>query len=206
MTRVLAWAAPAVIALAAGGVLAFRYYMLPFDSTAPEDLIKVELHAAPSLADISDPVERARAERGKYIVGITGCDGCHHTPGRRGPLRGMYMAGGAKFLVADDTTVVTRNLTSDAGTGLGNVTDEDVLRVLRSGVTHDGRTVFYRAMPWAAYSNWTEEDRRAVLTYLRHLKPVAHRVPDLLPTAEFTDEDAREERYFGADYGATATR
>jgi hypothetical protein len=114
------------------------------------------------------------------------------------------MAGGVKFLVADGTTVVTSNLTPDVATGLGNVADEDVLRVLRSGVARDGHTIFHRAMPWASYANWTEEDRRAVLTYLRHLTPISHRIPPPLPSASSTAEHTHEE-YFGADYGAAAT-
>lgn len=192
-----------VVALAAGGLLAFRYYRLLHDTAPPEVFIRTE--AAPALADISDPAERARAERGRYIVGISGCDGCHHTPGPQGPAQGMYLAGGGKFLLAG-TTVVASNLTSDADTGLGRVSDEAVLRVLRSGIASDGRVISQRAMPWAVYANWTEEDRRAVLTYLRHLPPVAHRIPAPLASAAFTDADAQQEDYFGIDYGAPATR
>jgi hypothetical protein len=189
--------------LAAGGSLAFRYYRLLHDTTPPDVFIRAE--AAPALADIGDPAERARAERGRYIVETSGCDGCHHTPSAQGPVPGMYLAGGGKYLLADDTTVVARNLTSDAATGLGQVSDEDVLRVLRSGIARDGRVVFHRAMPWTAYSNWTEEDRRAVLTYLRHLAPVPHRIPDPLASAAFMDPGAVEESYFNTDYGAVAT-
>jgi hypothetical protein len=59
-------------------------------------------------------------------------------------------------------------------------------------------------MPWTAYSNWTEEDRRAVLTYLRHLAPVAHRIPDPVASASFMDPSAVEESYFNNDYGTPA--
>ena len=59
-------------------------------------------------------------------------------------------------------------------------------------------------MPWSVYANWSEEDLRAVLTYLRHLKPIAHRIPDLIRSERVGDEHVSEE-YFGADYGAPAT-
>ena len=203
MKRLATWVAVAIM-LGASGFLGLRYYRLMSDSTPPETYIRLEHKAEQSLAAITDPAERARAERGKYIVGLSGCDGCHHTPSRHGPAPGMYMAGGVKFLVADGTTVVTSNLTPDAATGLGNVSDEDVLRVLRSGVARDGHIIFHRAMPWASYSNWTEEDRRAVLTYLRHLTPIPHRIPAPLPSADSTAEHTHEE-YFGADYGEAAT-
>lgn len=200
----------AALALVAGGVLAAavvarRYYALASDATPPEVLVALERDAGPSLADVRDPAERARAERGKYLVAITGCDGCHDTPGARPPVGGKYLAGGGEFRVRDGTTVVTRNLTPDAATGLGAVADEDVLRVLRSGVARDGRLMAYRAMPWAVYASWTEEDRRAVLTYLRHLAPVAHRIPDPLAAAEIADPLAIEETHFSTDHGAAPT-
>jgi hypothetical protein len=207
MKRAIQWTALVVVVLAAGGSLAFRYYRLLHDTlhdTTPPDVF-IRAEAAPPLADISDPAERALAERGRYIVDISACDGCHHTPDPQGSLPGMYMAGGGKYLLADETTVVTSNLTPDATTGLGHVPDEDVLRVLRSGVARNGRTLFHRAMPWTAYSHWTEEDRRAVLTYLRHLPPVPHRIPDPLESAAFMGTGALEEIYFGKDYGAAAT-
>ena len=37
-------------------------------------------------------------------------------------------------------------------------------------------------MPWANFSNWTEEDRHAVVVYLRHLKPVRHQIPEPIPS------------------------
>lgn len=189
-----------LLVLAAGGSLAYRYSRLLHDDTPPDVYIRAE--AAPALTGISDPAELARAERGRYIIETSGCDGCHHTPSPDGPVPGMYLAGGGQYLLADDTTVVARNLTSDAATGLGQLSDGDVLRVLRSGVARDGRIVFHRAMPWTAYSNWTEEDRRAVLAYLRHLPPVPHRIPDPLASAVFMDPNAVEESYFNTDHGA----
>jgi len=200
MKRFAIWTAVAVM-VAASGFVGRRWYRLMSDPLDPETQIRLEGSSTPSLTDVTYPAERARAERGKYIVGLSGCDGCHHTPSRDGPVSGMYMAGGTKFRVADGTTVVARNLTPDAATGLGNVADEDVLRALRSGVARDGRMMFHRVMPWASYSNWTEEDRRAVVTYLRHLKPIPHRIPDPVQGAPFTDKHTHEE-YFGTDYGA----
>ena len=32
-------------------------------------------------------------------------------------------------------------------------------------------------MPWGSYTNWTEEDRHAVVVYLRNINAVAHRIP-----------------------------
>ena len=73
---------------------------------------------------------------------------------------------------------MSRNLTPDPDTGLARRTDDEVKRVLRSGVFPDGHVVPHTTMPWANFSNWTEEDRYAVLVYLRHLPPVRHQTPE----------------------------
>ena len=56
---------------------------------------KAMADAAPGVADIADPAERAIAERGRYIVMTTGCIGCHATNGSQGPDLTQYLAGGA---------------------------------------------------------------------------------------------------------------
>jgi hypothetical protein len=114
----------------------------------------------------------------------------------------MYLAGGMKLGVKDAGFAVSRNLTPDRETGLGDVSDDDVKRVLRSGVFRDGRQVNHRQMPWNAFSNWTEEDRHAVLTYLRYIKAVAHRIPDPDRRATFDDPDALD-HFFNQDFGTT---
>ena len=112
----------------------------------------------------------------------------------------MYLAGGMKFSTSGGGTVVSRNLTSDPDTGLGKVSQEEVLRVLRSGVFHDGRTMSYRHMPWAVFANWTEEDRRAVVTYLRLIPAVPHGIPNPIPDSQLGDPAAAE-AFYGLDYG-----
>ena len=54
-------------------------------------------------------------------------------------------------------------------------------RVLRSGVYPDGRPISHTAMPWAQFSNWSDEDLHAVVVYLRHIKPVRHEIPPPAP-------------------------
>ena len=99
-------------------------------------------------------------------------------------------------------TFLTRNLTPDPTTGLARRTDDEVKRVLRSGTFPDGHVVSYRTMPWGSYTSWTEEDRHAVLVYLRHLPPVPHAIPDPAPTA-VVEPPAIEAVYAGYDYGRT---
>ena len=131
-----------------------------------------------AVTDIADPAERAIAERGRYIVMTAGCIGCHAADGSQGPDLSQYLGGGGLKIQTPHATYVSRNLTPDKETGLGRRTDDEVKRVLRSGTFPDGHVVEGTAMPWPDFSNWTEEDRHAVVVYLRHLKPIHHVTPE----------------------------
>jgi hypothetical protein len=181
MKRILKWAAFVAVVLAACGFFAFLYVSPPLMSTAPEEFINGEAAMAPPVDGIADPAVRALAERGRYVLMTTDCTGCHVTPGPQGPMPDMYLAGGRTFVTATHGTVVSRNLTPDAETGLARRTDDDVKRVLRSGVYPDGRAISHTAMPWAQFSNWSDEDLHAVVVYLRHIKPVRHEIPPPAP-------------------------
>jgi hypothetical protein len=196
MKRILKWVAIVVGSLLLIAFIAFLYLIPPFTLAPPEAFIKPESEAPPSLDHITDPAQRAIAERGKYIVMYTGCVGCHTPGGDKGPKWDEYLAGGLKFTDKHYGTVVTRNLTADPSTGLARRTDEQVKRTLRSGVfAEDGRIFNPFFMPWGDFSNWTEEDRYAVVTYLRNIKPMKHKIPDFSPAS-----DAPSMSFYGLDY------
>ena len=181
MKRILKWAVLTVVLLAACGFAAFLYFVPPLMSTDPQQFIEGEAAMAPPVDGIADPATRAIAERGRYVLLTTECTGCHVTPGPQGPLPDMYLAGGRRFTTNLHGAVVSRNLTPDQETGLARRTDEEVKRVLRSGVYPDGRSIAHNAMPWAQFSNWSDEDLHAVVVYLRHIKPVRHEIPPPAP-------------------------
>ena len=89
----------------------------------------------------------------------------------------------------DFGTVFVANLTSDRDTGLGAWSDAEIARAIRSGVSRDGRPLFWQGMPWDHFSNLDEEDVASVIAFLRMLPPVAQdasippsragRLPDL---------------------------
>jgi hypothetical protein len=66
-----------------------------------------------------------------------------------------------------------------------------------------GRQLWYRDMPWAWFANWTEEDRRAVLTYLRQVPAVAHKIPEPTDAAAVTYDPASIEEGSAVDAGTT---
>jgi hypothetical protein len=181
MKRIMKWVALVVVVLAAGAFVAFLYLVPPLMSMDPQEFVNLEATMAPAVDGIADPAVRALAERGRYVLLTTECTGCHVTPGPQGPLPDMYLAGGRPFTTNAHGVVVSRNLTPDRETGLGARTDDDVKRVLRSGVYPDGRPIPHNAMPWAQFSNWSDEDLHAVVVYLRHIKPIRHEIPPPAP-------------------------
>jgi cytochrome c2 len=203
MKRFIKWSLIVVLVLAACAFCAFLYFIPPFFITPPEQFGKAMADAAPGVADIADPAERAIAARGRYIVMTTGCTGCHATNGSQGPDLTKYLAGGALKIQTPHGTYVSRNLTPDKDTGLARRTDDEVKRVLRSGTFPDGHVVPGTAMPWPLFSSWSEEDRHAVVVYLRHLKPIAHRIPDPVTGNAITIPGAIEQDYGAKDYGVS---
>jgi mono/diheme cytochrome c family protein len=204
MKRFLTWALVVVVIVACCAFGAFLYFIPPFFTTPPEQFGKAMLDAAPKVDDIADPAERALASRGRYIVMTSGCIGCHATNGSQGPDLTKYLAGGGIKAVTAHGTFVSRNLTADKETGLARRSDAEVKRVLRSGVLPEGRVASYTVMPWAAFSNWTEEDRHAVVVYLRHLKPVRHQIPESSAGNAITMAGAIEQDYGFKDYGTAS--
>ena len=206
MKRFLKWALLIVVVLAVCALGAFLYFIPPFFTTAPEEFGKQLAAAAPAVDGISDPAERAMAERGRYIVMTEGCIGCHATNEPQGPDLTKYLAGGGLRSRTKQFTYVSRNLTPDKETGLGRRTDDEVKRVLRSGVFPDGHVVPTTSMPWGLFSNWSEEDRHAVVVYLRHIPAIRHQTPEPVPGNGVTAPGAAQNDHAWKDYGTSEAK
>jgi mono/diheme cytochrome c family protein len=118
-------------------------------------------------------VKAALIQRGRTLFAIASCAMCHNNDGSGG-LKGSWTAMG---------TIFTANITPDAQAGLGEWTDEQIARAVRSGVSRDGRSLYWQGMPWDHFSNFDEEDVVSLIAYLRAMPPVRQRVPDDLPPA-----------------------
>jgi mono/diheme cytochrome c family protein len=128
---------------------------------------------------------RGPTARGAYLARIMDCGGCH-TPGAMAgqPDAALSLAGSpVGFGVPDIGTFYPPNLTPDRETGLGDWSEADIVRAVRTGVRPDGR-VLAPAMPWRAYAALTEADARALARYLRSLPPVRHEVPRMAGAGE----------------------
>ena len=115
-------------------------------------------------------------ERGAYLAyGPAHCAYCHTSmdawkkldAGERVPLSGgnVFEIGIAK--------IVTPNLTPDKETGIGNVPDAKLARMLRHNVRSNGRA----AVPFMEFQNISEEDLVALISFLRSQPAVKNAIP-----------------------------
>jgi mono/diheme cytochrome c family protein len=148
----------------------------PLALLSPEQTTRWLFLGTPGLPPSLAGAPRALAERGEYLATVTPCGLCH-TPvdAFAGFLTGRTLAGGMQARWRVYGQVVSTNLTPHPD-GIGGANDAELLRAMTSGVGRDGRTLHWQAMPWDLTSNWSEEDRRAMLAYLRSLPQVPGRM------------------------------
>jgi mono/diheme cytochrome c family protein len=159
----IAWsAAVALLAAAAATLYALSAYKKTWAVPLPATLA------------VTDPAVIAR---GRYIVyGPGRCADCHSPDSERPRLLNgeeVPLTGGP-----GETTYIgtwaAANLTPDAATGIGRVSDGQLARMLRYGVNRDGRI----APPFMdVYANLTEADLVAIISFLRSLPPQKGQAP-----------------------------
>ncbi len=116
-------------------------------------------------------------ERGTYLErSIVACGNCH-TPGSLvgRPDNEREMAGGEK-IDEEGFVAYAPNITPDRETGIGNWTDAQIIRAVREGKRPDG-TIIGPPMPIWLYRNMSDRDVRAIVAYLRSVKPVRNKAP-----------------------------
>jgi cytochrome c553 len=115
-------------------------------------------------------------ERGTYLVhAVMACGTCHTTRDAAfRPIPEMELAGGR---VIDDEGIhaIVPNITPDRETGIGNWTDDQIINAIRNGKRPDG-TIIGPPMPIDFYREISDSDMRAIVAYLRQVKPISHRV------------------------------
>jgi mono/diheme cytochrome c family protein len=114
---------------------------------------------------------------GGYIFTIARGCGCHFNRDLGAP------AGGNRFETANGV-VYASNITPHE-TGIGSMNAEDIVTILHTGVTPDGRQLS-PIMPYANYSILSNEDALNLAAYLFSLDPVENAVP----ARELTEEPA----------------
>jgi mono/diheme cytochrome c family protein len=164
LRKILKWTGIILLILIAGVALttALRQH-LKYDAPYP---------------NIKASTDSAVIAKGKHLVtGPAHCIDCHSPIHNKDSVlrlgQDVPLIGGTKFDLPFGK-FYTRNLTSDKETGIGNMTDGEIARVLRYSVKKNGEAV----LPFMPFQNLTDEDLTAIISYLRSLKPVRNQVPD----------------------------
>ena len=122
--------------------------------------------------------------RGEYLATTMGCNDCH-TPGTLygAPDFSRKLSGSEMGWQGPWGVTYARNLTPDMETGLGKWSEQDIVKALRTGTRPDG-SVLQPPMPWQNFTVLTDDDAFAIAAYLKSLRAVAHKVPDIVPPGQ----------------------
>ena len=128
--------------------------------------------AAPAMAQA--PTQKALVARGAYVVkAIAACDDCHTPKDDHYVAKAnLPFAGGEEFK-SPVFDAFSRNLTPDVNTGIGTWTDEQIMRAIRQGITREG-DILGPPMPVENFNTMADDDAKALVAYLRTLKPIRH--------------------------------
>ena len=149
-------------------------------------------------------------KRGEYLVTLGGCNHCHspkvftemgpvpdttkllsgHPAGSKlASIDTSMVQPGKWILTSSDLTAwvgpwgisYAANLTPDEPTGIGTWTDEVFIKALRTGKHMGIGRPILPPMPWPDIAKATDEDLKAIFSYLKSLPPIRNQVPDPVP-------------------------
>ena len=153
-----AWLVGAALLVAL--VLAACQPVQPMAPEATQPAEEEQAAADDAMALVGDP------EAGAYVPAMAAGCGCHFN-------RDLGALAGGNSFEGDYGIVYARNLTPDA-TGIGGLTDEQLIDAIRFGVSpNEGEHLFI--MPRLA--SLSDQDAMDLVAYLRSLDPVENEVP-----------------------------
>ncbi len=161
---------------------------------------------ASATAEVVTPSHESVIEKGKYLVGVMGCNDCH-SPKKVGPngpelIPELLLSGypSDRPVVTFDSPMIKEgfgmfypDLTAAAGpwgisfaanltpddTGIGSWTEAQFKKALTEGKFKgmDNGRMLLPPMPWMNFANIKDEDLHAMFMYLKSINPVENVVP-----------------------------
>ncbi len=157
------------------------------------------------------PTAAQVVERGRYLVTVAGCNDCH-TPwklGEKGPEPDTtrLLSGHPEAMqpppppqlptgpwgLAGTLTMTAwagpwgvsyaANLTPDEETGIGAWDENMFVQAMRTGQHLGAGRPILPPMPWQNLGQATDEDLKAMFSYLKSVKPIRNQVPEPGPPA-----------------------
>lgn len=139
----------------------------------------ITVAAATLLVPISGAVaQNAQIQRGKYLVGLAGCNDCH-TPGYffGKPDMARFLGGSeVGFEIPGLGVFHGPNLTPHPDASIGKWSTKEIATAITTGRRPDGR-ILAPIMPWHAFADLTDQDVHAIVAFLKSLPPVDNKVP-----------------------------
>lgn len=157
----------------AHAIVTYLKNLTPVERSVPESTYKVPTPTSygPPVSHVPDVAKEDHVAYGAYLATLAHCMQCH-TPigsdGRRDYANRMG-AGGLSVDIAWGSRI-SANITPDPVTGIGKWTDEQIIDAISRGVRNDG-TLLSPIMPWQYFAGMRPEDLRAIVAWLRTLKP-----------------------------------
>lgn len=131
-------------------------------------------------ARVAAPAPSDAVAYGRYlVVGRYKCYDCHSkdfkTNNALEPEKSEgYLGGGNALLNAQGKTVLSRNITFEPETGIGDWTEEQFAQSLRFGISPNGNL----APPMPKYSQLTDQEVHALYVYLQSVPKLKNATPE----------------------------
>lgn len=172
-------------------IVAYVRSLKPIENSQPETELNFPLNFIVNTMPVKshNPMKFDRrnfVEYGKYLTTIAGCSDCHTQSEKGEPIAGMEFAGGQGFQFPGGT-VRSSNISPDVETGIGRWTGELFIQRFKAYLNDSlaMRSVnekdFNTPMPWTMYAGMSEEDLKAIYSYLRTIKPIKNKVTVFTP-------------------------
>ena len=180
-------------------------------------LILLQLDCSPK----KEMTQEELVARGKYLVQFGGCNDCHSPkvmtqmgpvpdttkllsgyPATQPvyPVEAGQVAPG-KFVITNDESDIwagpwgisfSANLTSDSATGMGAWSLDNFISTMRTGKHLGTGRMILPPMPWDGIGRLTDEDLKAIYTYLQTVPAVNNRVPAPIPPNMISDNSKKK--------------
>jgi mono/diheme cytochrome c family protein len=140
-------------------------HVLPRTVLPPDEALENARNPRPITAQVSGPAPGDKLARGRYLIRLADCEGCHTSwYSKRNP---GLLAGG-NLIERGTRSAFSSNITRhESGTGYPTETFVTVMRTGKGGSLH-------AIMPWIVFKGLTDEDLAAVHEVLGTVQPVAH--------------------------------
>jgi mono/diheme cytochrome c family protein len=162
---------------------------MPMDTKQNLAFLLIVIAAEPFIAPTIGPCavrssnRSATLEQGRYLVeSVTICFECHSErdfskpgwpipPGRVGSGRILWGE-------ASPNQVIAPNITPDVATGIGEWSDEEIVRAIKDGIGKNGR-LLNPEMPSRYFHSLGDDEILSIVLYLRSIPPVRNQLPEI---------------------------